>query len=195
MKNLLLILAMILIGSPSFAASDLECYKLSEKNFKNFAMGFGLSLGILYMVGYNDGKNKNKINFDKKHMDKMKELIIEGCSNNPDSDMLTLFRTGMRDDFNNGGKGIKPDFKGYKKDLKIMLELIGGEKEKDLNCFETNISTAFLKEYGPLFEPVITISKSSLSKKEKNKKFKIIFKNHDTKKWAKTLNKLVKKCK
>ena len=113
MKNVLLIFSIIIIGSPSFASSEFDCSRLSEDNFKNFQAVIALSLGISYMVGYNDGKNKNKINFDEKYMDKTKELIIEGCSKNPNSDLITLFREGLREDFNN------PNWVGVKKEYRF----------------------------------------------------------------------------
>jgi len=153
---ILIITSILLFINPSFAASDFECSKLSEDNFKNFAMGFGLSLGILYMVGYNDGKNKNKINFDEKHVDKMKELIIEGCSNNPDSDMLTLFRTGMRDDFNNPNweKEKKVVKTGPKLTIESFLIRIESEFKKDkvMKCYLETLGNDRIKFIEKLIE-------------------------------------------
>ena len=109
---------MISFGSVSFA-QKFECNELSEDNFKNMSMAFTVPSLFMYMVGYNDGKNKNRINYidsDKKVLDKITELIKDGCSKNPDSNIYTLFINGMRDDYNNPnwGKDKKVDKTGPK---------------------------------------------------------------------------------
>ena len=98
---------------------------------------------ITYPDAYDPEGNKfslKLVNFDEKYMDKTKELIIEGCSKNPNSDLITLFREGLREDFNN------PNWVGVKKEYRFEKFISKNDiKYVENKCTKMEYQKYFLK--------------------------------------------------
>ncbi len=130
---------------------------------------------INYMVGYNDAKNSNVINYeDDRYNKKTFELIEHWCKQFPRSDLYTIIRKGLRDDFNNPNWSKNSTVvQNDKMDLITFLTLVDNEfkNKKFLNCTIKNLSESklnLIKDKLHLVEKMYNLYKKHYAKEGKN---------------------------
>ena len=133
MKNFFLSSIFLILGSVIFAGNDFACSKMDNKR----VLGYGAMYGSFYALGYNDARNKK---IDKEFgeiMKKLVEYIKAGCEKDPNSNIVTLFRKGIKSGY------ATSDFS--KKELKqqfdmILYKLSGGADRNTRECVKINLT-------------------------------------------------------
>ena len=133
MKNIILSSIFLILSSAIFAGNDFACSKMDNKR----VLGYGAMYGAFYELGYNDARNKK---IDKEFgeiMKKLVEYIKAGCEKDPNSNIVTLFRTGIKSGY------ATSDFS--KRELKqqfdmILYKLSGGADMNTRECVKINLT-------------------------------------------------------
>ena len=123
----------MILSSAIFAGNDFACSKMDDKR----VLGYGAMYGAFYSLGYNDARNKK---IDKEFgeiMKKLVEYIKAGCEKDPNSNIVTLFRKGIKSGY------ATSDFS--KKELKqqfdmILYKLSGGADRNTRECVKINLT-------------------------------------------------------
>ena len=92
MKKIILSSIFLILSSAIFAGNDFACSKMDNKR----SLGSGAMYGSFYTLGYNDARNKK---IDKEFDEIMKKIvkyIKAGCEKDPKSNIVTLFRKGIK---------------------------------------------------------------------------------------------------
>ena len=124
----------LILSSTIFAGNEFDCRKMNNKR----GLGYGAKYGAFYALGYNDARNKK---IDKEFDEIMKKLvkyIKAGCEKDPNSNIVTLFRKGIKSgyatsDFSKGAVK-KPKFDT------ILYKLSGGADRNTRECVKINLT-------------------------------------------------------
>ena len=133
MKNIILSSIFLILSSAIVAGNDFACSKMNNKR----DLGYGAMYGAFYALGYNDARNKK---IDKEFVEIMKKLveyIKAGCEKDPNSNIVTLFRKGIKSGY------ATSDFS--KRELKqqfdmILYKLSGGADRNTRECVKINLT-------------------------------------------------------
>ena len=187
MKKIILSSIFLILSSAIFAGNDFACSKMDNKR----VLGYGAMYGAFYALGYNDARNKKIDKEFNKVMKKLVEYIKAGCEKDPNSNIVTLFRKGIKSGY------ATSDFS--KRELKqqfdmILYKLSGGADRNTRDCVKINLT-----------EDLVQIIKSKSydlekvcgknCKKYKRKDLRKIFKKSEGIKFDKEFKLAFKKCK
>ena len=188
MKKIILSNIFLILSSTIFAGNDFACSKMDNKR----GLGSGAMYGSFYTLGYNDARNKK---IDKEFDEIMKKLvkyIKAGCKNDPNSNIVSLFRKGIKSgyaisDFSKR-KSKQPEF-----DI-ILYKLSGGADRDTRECVKINLTddlVQIIKSKSYELEKVC----GKNCKKYKRKDLRNIFNKSEGLKFDKEFKLAFKKCK
>ena len=189
MKKIILSSIFLILSSTIFAGNDFACSKMDKKRVLGYSAR--TMYGFFYALGYNDARNKN---IDKEFNEIMKKLvkyIKAGCEKDPNSNIITLFRKGIKSgyaasDFSK--RALKQQF-----DM-ILYKLSGGADRDTRECVKINLTddlVQIIKSKSYELEKVCGIN----CKKYKRMDLRKIFKKSEGIKFDKEFKLAFKKCK
>ena len=126
MKKIILSSIFLILSSAIFAGNDFACSKMDNKR----VLGYGAMYGAFYALGYNDARNKKIDKEFNEIMKKLVEYIKAGCKKDPKSNIVTLFRKGIKSGYA-ASDFTKRKLKQPKFDI-ILYKLSGGA-DRDLS--------------------------------------------------------------
>ena len=188
MKKIILSSIFLILSSAIFAGNDFACSKMDNK----MGLGFGAMYGAFYALGYNDARNKK---IDKEFNEVMKKLvkyIKAGCEKDPKSNIVTLFRKGIKSGYATSDFS-KRELKQPKFDI-ILYKLSGGADRDTRECVKINLTddlVQIIKSKSYELEKVC----GKNCKKYKRKDLRKIFKKSEGIKFDKEFKLAFKKCK
>ena len=181
--------SILLILSPSiFAGNDFACSKMDDKKFFNYAAMYG----TFYTLGYNDARNRK---IDKKFdviLKKIAKYIKSGCEKNPNSNIVTLFRKGIKTGFATSDFS-KRELKQPKFDV-ILYKLSVGADRNTRECLKINLSEDLVKIIKSKSDELEKVCGKNC-KRYKRKDLRKIFKKSEGLKFDKEFKLAFKKCK
>ena len=188
MKNIILSSIFLIMSSAIFAGNDFACSKMDNKR----VLGFGAMYGSFYALGYNDARNKK---IDKEFgeiMKKLVEYIKAGCEKDPNSNIVTLFRKGIKSgyatsDFSKGALK-KPKFDT------ILYKLSGGADRNTRDCVKINLTEDLVQIIKSKFYELEKVCGKNC-KKYKREDLRKIFNKSEGIKFDKEFKLAFKKCK
>ena len=134
MKKIILSSIFLILSSAIFAGNDFACSKMDNKR----GLGSGAMYGSFYTLGYNDARNKK---IDKEFDEIVKKIvkyIKAGCEKDPKSNIVTLFRKGIKSGYATSDfskrKSKQPEF-----DI-ILYKLSGGADRDTRECVKINLT-------------------------------------------------------
>ena len=188
MKKIILSSIFLILSSAIFDGNDFACSKMVNKR----VLGYGAMYGAFYALGYNDARNKN---IDKEFgeiMKKLVEYIKAGCEKDPNSNIVTLFRKGIKSGYatSDFSKSVlkKPKFDT------ILYKLSGGADRDTRECVKINLTedlVQIIKSKSYELEKVC----GKNCKKYKRKDLRKVFKKSESIKFDKEFKLAFKKCK
>ena len=133
MKKIILSSIFLVLSSAIFAGNDFACSKMDNKS----VLDYGAMYGSFYALGYNDARNKKIDKEFDEVLKKLVEYIKAGCKNDPNSNIVTLFRKGIKSGY------ATSDFS--KSELKqqfdmILYKLSGGADRNTRECVKINLT-------------------------------------------------------
>ena len=188
MKKIILSSIFLILSSAIFAGNDFACSKMDNKR----GLGSGAMYGTFYTLGYNDARNKK---IDKEFnviMKKLVEYIKAGCKKDPNSNIVTLFRKGIKSGYS-ASDFTKRELKQPKFDI-ILYKLSGGADRDTRECVKINLTddlVQIIKSKSYELEKVC----GKNCKKYKRKDLRKIFKKSEGTKFDKEFKLAFKKCK
>ena len=178
----------MILSSAIFAGDEFACSKMDNK----MILGYGAMYGAFYALGYNDARNKK---IDKEFDEVMKKLvkyIKAGCEKDPHSNIVILFRKGIKSGY------VVSDF--AKKRLKqpnfdiILYKLSGGADRNTRECIKINLTEDLVKIIkSKIYELDKVCGKNC--KRYKRKDLRNIFNKSEGLKFDKEFKLAFKKCK
>ena len=156
------------------------------------ALDYGAMYGAFYALGYNDARNKN---IDKEFgeiMKKLVEYIKAGCEKDPNSNIVTLFRKGIKSgyaasDFSKR-KSKQPEF-----DI-ILYKLSGGADMNTRECVKINLTEDLVQIIESKFYELEKVCGKNCTR-FKRKDLRNIFNKSEGIKFDKEFKLAFKKCK
>ena len=136
MKNIILSSIFLIMSSAIFAGNDFACSKMDKKRVLGYSAK--TMYGFFYALGYNDARKKN---IDKEFNEIMKKLvkyIKAGCEKDPNSNIITLFRKGIKSGYA-ASDFTKRKLKQPKFDI-ILYKLSGGADRDTRDCVKINLT-------------------------------------------------------
>ena len=188
MKKIILSSIFLILSSAIFAGNDFACSKMDNKR----ALGYGAMYGAFYALGYNDARNKK---IDKKFdevMKKLVEYIKAGCEKDPNSNIVTLFRKGIKSGYATSDFS-KRELKKPKFDT-ILYKLSGGAERDTRECVKINLTDDLVQIIKSKFYELEKVCGKNC-KKYKRKDLRKIFKKSEGIKFDKEFKLAFKKCK
>ena len=187
MKKIILSSIFLILSSAIFAGNDFACSKMDKKR----ALGYGAMYGAFYALGYNDARNKKIDKEFDEVMKKLVEYIKAGCKNDPNSNIVTLFRKGIKSGY------ATSDFS--KSELKqqfdmILYKLSGGADRNTRECVKINLTDDLVQIIKSKFYELEKVCGKNC-KKYKRKDLRKIFKKSEGIKFDKEFKLAFKKCK
>ena len=188
MKKIILCSILLIISSTIFGRNDFACSKMDNKR----VLSYGAMYGTFYTLGYNDARN-NKI--DKEFgtfMKKLTKYIKAGCEKNPNSNIVTLFRKGIKSGYATSDFSTRV-FKKPEFDV-ILYKLSGGADKNTRECVKINLSedlVQLIKSKSVELEKICGKS----CKRYKRKDLRNIFNKSEGIKFDKEFKLAFKKCK
>ena len=190
MKKIILSSIFLILSSAIFAGNDFACSKMDKKRVLGYSAR--TMYGFFYALGYNDARNKKIDKEFNEIMKKLVEYIKEGCKKDPDSDIVTLFRKGIKSGYA-ASDFTKRKLKQPKFD-KILYKLSGGADRDTRECVKINLTddlVQIIKSKSYELEKVC----GKNCKKYKRKDLRKIFKKSEGIKFDKEFKLAYKKCK
>ena len=92
MKKIILSGIFLILSSAIFAGNDFACSKMDNKR----VLGYGAMYGSFYALGYKDARKKETDKEFNEVMKKLLKYIKAGCEKDPKSNIVTLFRKGIK---------------------------------------------------------------------------------------------------
>ena len=187
MKKIILSSIFLILSSAIFAGNDFACSKMDNKR----VLGYGAMYGAFYALGYNDARNKK---IDKKFdevMKKLVEYIKAGCEKDPNSNIVTLFRKGIKSGY------AASDFSKRKSKQQfdmILYKLSGGADRDTRECVKINLTDDLVQIIKSKFYELEKVCGKNC-KKYKRKDLRNIFKKSEGIKFDKEFKLAYKKCK
>ncbi len=188
MKKIILSSIFLILSSVIFAGNDFACSKMNNKR----ALGYGAMYGAYYALGYNDARNKK---IDKKFDEVMKKLlkyIKAGCEKDPKSNIITLFRKGIKSGYATSDFS-KRELKQPKFDI-ILSKLSGGAERNTRECVKINLTEDLVQIIESKFYELEKVCGKNC-KRYKRKDLRKIFKKSEGIKFDKEFKLAFKKCK
>ena len=187
MRKIILSSVFLILSSPIFAGNEFDCRKMNNKR----GLGYGAKYGAFYALGYNDARKKKTDKEFNKVMKKLRKYIKAGCEKDPKSNIVTLFRKGIKSGY------ATSDFS--KRELKqqfdmILYKLSGGADRNTRECVKINLTedlVQIIKSKSYELEKVC----GKNCKKYKRKDLRKIFKKSEGIKFDKEFKLAFKKCK
>ena len=188
MEKIILSSMFLILGSVIFAGNEFDCRKMDKKS----ALSYGAMYGAFYALGYNDARNKKTDKEFNKVMKKLRKYIKAGCEKDPKSNIVTLFRKGIKSgyatsDFSKGALK-KPKFDT------ILYKLSGGADRNTRDCVKINLTddlVQIIKSKSYELEKVC----GKNCKKYKRNDLRKVFKKSESIKFDKEFKLAFKKCK
>ena len=180
----------MILGSAIFAGNDFACSTTDNKRVLGYRAR--TMYGFFYALGYNDARNKKIDKEFNEIMKKLVEYIKEGCKKDPDSDIVTLFRKGIKSGYA-ASDFTKRELKQSKFD-RILYKLSGGADRDTRECIKINLTddlVQIIKSKSYELEKVC----GKNCKKFKRKDLRNIFKKSEGIKFDKEFKLAFKKCK
>ena len=190
MKKIILSSIFLILSSAIFAGNDFACSKMDKKRILGYSAR--TMYGFFYALGYNDARKKN---IDKEFNEIMKKLvkyIKAGCEKDPNSNIITLFRKGIKSGYA-ASDFTKRKLKQPKFDI-ILYKLSGGADRDTRECVKINLTddlVQIIKSKSYELEKVC----GKNCKKYKRKDLRKIFKKSEGLKFDKEFKLAFKKCK
>ena len=188
MKHIMYCSIFLILSSSIFAGDDFTCNKMENK--KDF--NYGAMYGAFYSLGYNDARNKK---IDKEFdavLKKLAKYIKAGCEKNPNSNIVTLFRKGIKTGFATSDFS-KRELKQPKFDV-ILYKLSFGADRNTRECLKINLSEDLVKIIKSKSDELEKVCGKNC-KRYKRKDLRKIFKKSEGLKFDKEFKLAFKKCK
>jgi len=188
MKKFILSSILLILSSAIFAGNDFACSKMNNKR----GLGYGAMYGSFYALGYNDARKKKTDKEFNKVMKKLRKYIKAGCKKDPKSNIVTLFRKGIKSGFATSDFS-KRALKKPKFDT-ILYKLSGGADRNTRDCVKINLTddlVQIIKSKSYELEKIC----GKNCKKYKRKDLRKIFKKSEGIKFDKEIKLAYKKCK
>ena len=178
----------LVLSSAIFAGNDIACSKMDNKR----VLGYGAMYGAFYALGYNDARNKK---IDKEFDEVMKKLvkyIKAGCEKDPNSNIVTLFRQGIKSGYATSDF-TKRKLKQPKFDI-ILYKLSGGADRNTRECLKINLTEDLVKILESKFDEFEKVCGRNC-KRYKRKDLRNIFNKSQGIRFEKEFKLAFKKCK
>ena len=188
MKKIILSSIFLILSSAIFAGNDFACSKMDNKR----GLGSGAMYGSFYTLGYNDARNKKIDKEFDEIMKKLMEYIKAGCENNPNSNIVTLFRKGIKSGYATSDLS-KRELKQPKFDI-ILYKLSGGADRNSRECVKINVTEDLVQFIESKFDELEKVCGKNC-KRYKRKDLRKIFKKSEGIKFDKEFKIAFKKCK
>ena len=188
MKKIILSSIFLILSSAIFAGNDFACSKMDNKR----VLGYGAMYGAFYALGYNDARNKK---IDKEFDEIMKKIvkyIKAGCEKDPKSNIVTLFRKGIKSGYATSDFS-KRELKQPKFDI-ILYKLSGGADRDTRECVKINLTEDLVQIIKSKFYELEKVCGKNC-KKYKRKDLRNIFNKSEGIKFDKEFKLAFKKCK
>ena len=188
MKKIIFCTILLMLSSTIFGGNDFACSKMDNKRL----LSYGVMYGAFYSLGYNDARN-NKI--DKEFdaiFTKIVKYIKAGCEKYPNSDIVTLFRKGIKRGYSTSDFK-KRELKKTKFDI-ILYKLSGGADINTRECVKLNLSEDLVQIIKSKFDELEKVCGKNC-KGYKRKDLRNIFKKSEGIKFDKEFKLAFKKCK
>ena len=187
MKKIILSSIFLILSSAIFAGNDFACSKMNNKR----GLGYGAVYGAFYALGYNDARNKKTDKEFNKVIKKLMKYIKAGCEKDPKSNIVTLFRKGIKSGY------ATSEFS--KKELKqqfdmILYKLSGGADRNTRECVKINLTEDLVQIIKSKFYELEKVCGKNCKKYER-KDLRKIFKKSEGTKFDKEFKLAFKKCK
>ena len=187
MKKIILSSIALILSSATFAGNEFDCRKMNNKK----GLGYGAKYGAFYALGYNDARKKMTDKEFNKVMKKLRKYIKAGCEKDPKSNIVTLFRKGIKSgyatsDFSKGALK-KPKFDT------ILYKLSGGADRNTRECIKINLTEELIQIVKSKFNELEKICGKNC-KRYKRKDLREIFKKSEGTKFDKEFKLAFKKC-
>ena len=187
MKKIILSSIFLILSSAIFAGNDFACSKMDNKR----VLGYGAMYGSFYALGYNDARNKKIDKEFDEVMKKLVEYIKAGCEKDPNSNIVTLFRKGIKSGY------ATSDFS--KSELKqqfdmILYKLSGGADRNTRECVKINLTEDLVQIIESKFYELEKVC-GKHCKRFKRKDLRKIFNKSEGIKFDKEIKLAFKKCK
>ena len=188
MKKIILSSTFLILSSAIFAGNEFDCRKMNNKR----GLGYGAMYGAFYALGYNDARNKKTDKEFNKVIKKLMKYIKSCCEKDPKSNIVTLFRKGIKSGYATSDFS-KRALKKPKFDT-ILYKLSGGADRYTRECVKINLTedlVQIIKTKSYELEKVC----GKNCKKYKRKDLRNIFKKSEGIKFDKEFKLAFKKCK
>ena len=178
----------LILSSIIFAGNEFDCRKMNNKN----GLGYAAKYGAFYALGYNDARKKKTDKEFNKVMKKLRKYIKAGCEKDPKSNIVTLFRKGIKSGFA-ASDFSKRELKPPKFDL-ILYKLSGGADKNTRECVKINLTEDLVQIIKSKFYELEKVCGKNC-KKYNRKDLRKIFKKSEGIKFDKEFKLAFKKCK
>ena len=190
MKKIILSSIFLILSSAIFAGNDFACSKMDNKR----VLGYGARAmyGFFYALGYNDARNKK---IDKEFDEIMKKIvkyIKAGCEKDPKSNIVTLFRKGIKSGYVTSDF-LKRELKQPKFDI-ILYKLSGGADKNSRECVKINVTEDLVQFIESKFDELEKVCGKNCERYKK-KDLRNIFNKSEGIKLDKEFKLAFKKCK
>ena len=188
MKKIILSSIFLILSSAIFAGNDFACSKMKNKR----GLGYGAMYGAFYALGYNDARNRKIDKEFDEVMKKLVEYIKAGCEKDPNSNIVTLFRKGIKSGYA-ASDFSKRELKPPKFDL-ILYKLSGGADKNTRECVKINLTEDLVQIIKSKFYELEKVCGKNC-KKYKRKDLRKIFNKSEGTKFDKEFKLAFNKCK
>ena len=190
MKKIILSSIFLILSSAIFAGNDFACSKMDNKR----VLGYGARAmyGFFYALGYNDARNKKIDKEFDEIMKKLMEYIKAGCENDPNSNIVTLFRKGIKSGYATSDF-LKRELKQPKFDI-ILYKLSGGADRNSRECVKINLTEDLVQFIESKFDELEKVCGKNCERYKK-KDLRNIFNKSEGIKLDKEFKLAFKKCK
>ena len=190
MKKIILSSIFLILSSAIFAGNDFACSKMDKKRVLGYSAR--TMYGFFYALGYNDARNKKIDKEFNEIMKKLVEYIKEGCKKDPDSNIVTLFRKGIKSGYA-ASDFTKRKLKQPKFDI-IMYKLSGGADRNSRECVKINVTEDLVQFIESKFDELEKVCGKNCERYKK-KDLRNIFNKSEGIKLDKEFKLAFKKCK
>ena len=188
MEKILLSSILLVLSTAIFAGNDFACSKMNNKR----VLGYGAMHGAFYALGYNDARKKK---IDKEFdlvIKKLVKFIKAGCDKYPNSNIISLFRRGIK-----SGYAVsvfaKKELKQPNIDI-ILYKLSGGADRNTRECLKINLTEDLVKILESKFDEFEKVCGRNC-KRYKRKDLRNIFNKSQGIRFEKEFKLAFKKCK
>ena len=190
MKKIILSCILFILSSAIFAGNDFACGKMNNKRVLGYSAR--TMYGFFYALGFNDARKKKTDKEFNEVMKKLLKYIKAGCEKDPNSNIITLFRKGIKSGYA-ASDFTKKKLKQPKFDI-ILYKLSGGADRDTRECVKINLTDDLVQIIKSKFYELEKVCGKNC-KKYKRKDLRKIFKKSEGIKFDKEFRLAFKKCK